>query len=131
MATFQNNKKRSAPTSGSATQAKKPRVNDNKSKQNFKDVKGKGKAPSTVKKPIKNYRNTEEKSTVAPKRKQPLTAVRAPQENDEEDDGDMDVDESEEEEEDVEMSPTKDEGGQKREVAQDGEPNKRMSKGKY
>ncbi|KAJ9128036.1 hypothetical protein QFC24_000327 [Naganishia onofrii] len=134
MAPFQNNKKRSAPTSGAAAQAKKPRVNDNKAKQNFKDVKGKGKAPSGTKKPIKNYRSTEEKSTVAPKRKQPLTAVA--QENDEDDDGEMDVDDSEEESEDVEMSLDVAEdgqhrqGGQHREPGQDGETNKRMSKGK-
>lgn len=134
MAPFQNNKKRSAPTSGAAAQAKKPRVNDNKAKQNFKDVKGKGKAPSGTKKPIKNYRSTEEKSTVAPKRKQPLTAVA--QENDVDDDGEMDVDDSEEESEDVEMSLDVAEdgqhrqGGQQREPGQDGETNKRMSKGK-
>jgi hypothetical protein len=136
MAPFQNSKKRSAPTSGAAAQAKKPRVNDNKTKQNFKDVKGKGKAPSGTKKPIKNYRNTEEKSTVVPKRKQPLTAVGVPQENDEDDDGEMDVDESEEESADVEMSLDVAEdgqhrqGGQQREPGHDGETNKRMSKGK-
>ncbi|KAJ9109007.1 hypothetical protein QFC21_000333 [Naganishia friedmannii] len=117
MAPFQNNKKRSAPTSGGAAQAKKPRVNNNKSKQDFKDVKGKGKA-STTKKPIKSYRGAEEKSTVAPKRKQPLTAVRVPQENDEDDDGEMDVDESEEESEDVEMSPNVADGGQQRQDGQ-------------
>ncbi|KAJ9125350.1 hypothetical protein QFC22_000310 [Naganishia vaughanmartiniae] len=116
MAPFQNNKKRSAPTSGSSAQAKKPRVNDTKSKQNFKDVKGKGKAPSATKKPIKSNRNTEEKSAVAPKRKQPLTAVRVPQENDEEDDGEMDVDESEDTSEDVEMSANVVEAGPPREA---------------
>lgn len=134
MAPSMNNKKRSAPSSGTAGQAKKPRANDGKSKAmpKGKDFKGKGKAPVSGKKPIKTYRNVEEKVVVAPKRKTPLTSNAPAQQNEDEDDDEMDVDGSEEESEDVEMdqSPADASNGDGRDGGQAGEPNKRMSKGK-
>lgn len=127
-----NNKKRSAPSNGSAGQSKRPRVNDSKSKSkpNAKDFKGKGKAPVGNKKPIKTYRNVEEKVVAAPKRKLPLTATAPAHANNDEDDDEMDVDGSEEESEDVEMEQEALVNGDERDGAQAGEPKQRMSKGK-
>lgn len=133
MAPNMNNKKRGAPSNGSAGQSKKPRVNDSKSKSkpnaNAKDFKGKGKAPVGNKKPIKTHRNVEEKVVAAPKRKLPLTATAPAQTNEDEDDDEMDVDGSEEESEDVEMEQEA-VNGDERDGAQAGEPKQRMSKGK-
>lgn len=132
MAPNMNNKKRSAPSNGSAGHSKKPRVNDSKSKSkpNAKDFKGKGKAPVGNKKPIKTHRSVEEKVVVAPRRKLPLTATGPAPPNDEDDD-EMDVDGSEEESEDVEMEQEAVDGDGERNGEQSGEPKQRMSKGKF
>lgn len=128
-----NNKKRSAPASGSAGQFKKTKFGDNKSqKPKPKDVKGKGKASVPSKKPVKTYRNVDAKPAPVPKRKTPLTSTAAPKADDDEDDDEMDVDGSEDdEEEDVEMEESSPDvsNGRAQDGASGGEPNKRMSKG--